>query len=131
MKRRGMDAHDRASRAAARRERAAVHPPPRATLAQVADHIEHVREVAGVGHVGIGGDFDGTDDLPDGLADVSCYPALFAELLGRGWSEADCRLLAGGNVLRVLHEAEAQAESIKARRGPSVARIEYTDAPAP
>jgi membrane dipeptidase len=131
MERRGMDAHDRASRAAARRERAAVHPPPRATLAQVADHIEHVREVAGVGHVGIGGDFDGTDDLPDGLADVSCYPALFAELLGRGWSEADCRLLAGGNVLRVLHEAEAQAESIKARRGPSVARIEYTDAPAP
>src|SRR5262249_12422247 len=83
--------------------------PPRATLAQVADHVEHVREVAGVDHVGIGGDFDGTEDLPDGLADVSCYPALVAELLERGWSEQDCARLAGGNILRVMREAEAAA----------------------
>jgi membrane dipeptidase len=65
--------------------------------------------VAGVDHVGIGGDFDGTGDLPDGLTDVSCYPALFAELLARGWSEPDCTALAGRNILRVLREAEATA----------------------
>jgi hypothetical protein len=93
MERRGMDPWDRASRAAVRREYARGNPPPRATLAQVADHVEHVREVAGVDHVGLGGDFDGTDDVPDGLADVSCYPALVAELLGRGWSEQDCALV--------------------------------------
>jgi len=86
-----------------------------------------VREVAGVDHVGIGGDFDGTEDLPDGLADVSCYPALVAELLERGWSEQDCARLAGGNVLRVMREAESAATAISARRGPSLARIEDTD----
>src|SRR5215831_6833628 len=89
MKRRGLDSWDQDSRAA-REEYARRNPAPRATLGQVADHIEHVREVAGVDHVGIGGDFDGTEDLPDGLGDVSCYPALVAELLGRGWSEQDC-----------------------------------------
>jgi membrane dipeptidase len=130
MARQGLDLSDPAARASARRERSAARPGPRATLAQVADHIEHVREVAGAEHVGIGGDFDGTDDLPDGLPDVSSYPALFAELLERGWSEEDCGLLAGGNVLRVLREAEAAARSIQGRRGPSVARIGDTDAPA-
>jgi membrane dipeptidase len=83
-----------------------AHPLPRATLAQVADHIEHVRKVAGVEHVGLGGDFDGTDDVTAGLEDVSTYPDLFAELLGRGWTEADCAALAGGNVLRALRAAE-------------------------
>ena len=107
MERRGMDPDDREARAAARRERAASRPKPRATLAQVAGHINHVRDVAGVDHVGIGSDFDGTDDVPDGLTDVSCFPALFAALLERGWSEADCGRLAGGNVLRVMREAEA------------------------
>ena len=107
MRQRGLDPDSPTSRASARQERARRNPAPRATLAQVADHIEHVREVAGVEHVGIGGDFDGTDDLPDGLTDVSCYPALFAELLARGWSEPDCVALAGGNILRVLREAEA------------------------
>ena len=126
LKRRGLDPWDQASRAA-REEYARSNPAPRATLAQVADHVEHVREVAGVGHVGIGGDFDGTEDLPDGLADVSCYPALIAELLERGWSERDCALLAGGNVLRVMREAESAARAISARRGPSLARIEDTD----
>jgi membrane dipeptidase len=67
--------------------------------------------VAGVDHVGIGSDFDGTDQLPDGLSDVSCFPALFAALLDRGWSEADCAKLAGGNVLRVMREAEAAASA--------------------
>jgi membrane dipeptidase len=69
-------------------------------------HVEHAREVAGVEHVGIGGDMDGTPDLPDGLSDVAGYPALFAALLDRGWSEADCARLAGGNVLRVLRAAD-------------------------
>jgi membrane dipeptidase len=124
MEQRGMDVHDWDSRARARRERAKAHPAPRATLAQVADHIEHVRDVAGVEHVGIGGDFDGTDDLPEGLSDVSRYPALFAELLERGWSEADCGALAGGNLLRVMREAEQAAAAMRERRGPSVARIE-------
>jgi membrane dipeptidase len=81
------------------------HPMPRATTADVADHLDHMREVAGVDHLGIGGDFDGTGELPDGLSDVSCYPALFAELLDRNWSEADCAKVASGNVLRVLREA--------------------------
>ncbi len=128
MERRGLDVTDRASRAQARQEWEATNPGPVATLAQVADHVEHVRDVAGVNHIGIGGDFDGTDALPEGLTDVSCYPALFAELLDRGWSEADCALLAGGNLLRVMREAEAAAAAISARRGPSVARIEDTDA---
>ena len=109
MRQRGLDPDNPTSRASARQAHARRNPAPRATLAQVADHIEHVREVAGVEHVGIGGDFDGTDDLPDGLTDVSCYPALFAELLARGWSEPDCVALAGGNILRVLREAEATA----------------------
>ena len=130
MERRGEDTMDRASRAAAKQEYARAHPAPRATLAQVADHVEHVRAVAGVDHVGLGGDFDGTDDLPDGLADVSCYPALIAGLLDRGWSEQDCARLAGGNVLRVMREAETAARAIAARRGPSLVRIEEADAPA-
>jgi membrane dipeptidase len=129
LKRRGLDPRDPAGRSE-RREYARRHPAPRATLAQVADHIEHVREVAGVDHVGIGGDFDGTEDLPDGLADVSCYPALVAELLERGWSEQDCARLAGGNVLRVMREAESAATAISARRGPSLARIGDTDGDA-
>jgi membrane dipeptidase len=87
----------------------AAHPRPQATLSQVADHIDHVRRVAGVEHVGLGGDFDGTQDVTVGLEDVSTYPALFAELLARGWTEPDCAALAGGNLLRALHAAEAFA----------------------
>ena len=85
------------------------HPRPGSTLPQVADHVEHVREVAGVEHVGLGGDFDGTDEVTAGLEDVSTYPALFAELLRRGWTEPDCRALAGGNILRVMRAAESHA----------------------
>ncbi len=85
---------------------------PAATLAQVADHVDHVREVAGVAHVGIGGDFDGTPALPAGLEDVSRYPALLHELQRRRWSEADLKALAGGNILRVLRDAESHAHGM-------------------
>ena len=90
---------------------------------------EHVREVAGVDHVGIGSDYDGVDWLPEGLEDVSCYPALIAELLGRGWSEADCGKLASGNALRTLRDAETAARAISSRREPSRSRIEELDGP--
>ncbi|HEY8046519.1 MAG TPA: dipeptidase [Streptosporangiaceae bacterium] len=129
MERRGADPWELAARDRVRGELAAVSPLPRATLAQVAGHIEHVREVAGLDHVGLGGDFDGTDQLPDGLADVSCYPALLGELLARGWSEEDCAKLAGGNILRVMQEAETAARDLSARRLPSTARIEDLDGP--
>jgi membrane dipeptidase len=82
---------------------------PRATLAQVADHVEHVREVAGVAHVGLGGDYDGVAVMPVGLEDVSCYPALLAELADRGWSDPELAALAGGNALRVLAIADEAA----------------------
>jgi membrane dipeptidase len=106
--RRGLDYRDLHSRDELG-DWAAANPPPSATLADVADHIEHVRAVAGSDHVGIGGDFDGTGELPVGLQDVSCYPALVAELLDRGWGEADCEKLTSGNILRVLRDAEAAA----------------------
>jgi membrane dipeptidase len=109
MRERGLDPKDHSERMRAAAGRAASHPRPNATVAQVADHVEHVRAVAGVEHVGLGGDFDGTDQLPAVLPDVSAYPALFAELLRRGWTEADCALLASGNILRVLREAEQAA----------------------
>ena len=130
MKRRGFDLKTVPGRGQLKAERAAweaEHPRPRVTLAEVADHVEHVREVAGVDHVGIGGDYDGVDWLPEGLEDVSRYPALIAELLDRGWSEADCGKLASGNVLRTMRDAEAAARAISARRGPSRSRIEDLD----
>ena len=107
--RRGMDPRASASSSASRTSGTAAHPLPAATLAQVADHIEHVRDVAGVEHVGLGGDFDGTDDDDGRLDHVSAYPALFAELLRRGWTEPECAALAGGNLLRALRSAEAFA----------------------
>ena len=85
------------------------HPMPPATLHQVADHIDHVREAAGVDHAGIGADYDGSPSFPQGLGDVSRYPALFHELQRRRWSEADLKALAGGNVLRALRDAESFA----------------------
>jgi membrane dipeptidase len=127
MRERGLDPRDIDAHIRVGQERAAADPRPTATLAQVAGHVEHVREVAGIEHVGLGGDFDGTDWLPAGLADVSCYPALFAELLSRGWTEEDCARLAGGNVLRVLHEAEEAAQALARRHPPSTARIEDLD----
>lgn len=102
--RRGLDYRNLSSRAVLD-DWVKANPMPVATVLDVADHVEHVREVAGLDHVGIGGDFDGTGELPDGLTDVSCYPALFAELLDRGWTQAECGKLASGNILRVLRDA--------------------------
>ena len=96
---------------------------PKATIADVADHIEHVRKVAGVDHVGLGGDYDGTDQLPVGLQDVSRYPYLFAELIRRGWSDADLAKLANGNILRALRQAEQVAARLQKERTPSVTSI--------
>ncbi len=104
--RRGLDRRDMSAWDAVTPEWEAAHPVPEATLTQVADHIDHVRAVAGIDHVGIGGDYDGSAAMPAGLSDVSRYPALFAELLARGWTEPDCAALAGGNLLRVLRDAE-------------------------
>jgi membrane dipeptidase len=124
MARRGLDYRDPARRQEVRDDWAARQPRPGATLADVADHVDHVRAVAGVDHVGLGGDYDGVDRLPAGLEDVSCYPALIAELAGRGWSEVDLARLTGGNILRVLRDAEGAAAAISVRRGPSAARID-------
>jgi membrane dipeptidase len=82
---------------------------PRPTVADVADHVEHIVRVAGIDHVGLGGDFDGSLIWPIGLEDVSCYPNLFAELIDRGWTDDDLAKLAGGNILRVMRAAEAVA----------------------
>jgi membrane dipeptidase len=104
---------------------------PVATLAQVADHIEHIRRVAGVDHVGIGGDFDGIEEVVVGLEDVASYPRLLAELSRRGWSEADLRKLAGENVLRAMTQAEQVAARLQAQRAPSTATIEQLDRRTP
>ena len=120
---------DTALRRRALEEWDAANPRPRATLAQVADHIEHVRAVAGVDHVGIGSDFDGIDTVPVGLEDVSTFPDLLAELARRGWSDADLAKLAGQNLLRVFHEAEAVARRLQKERGPSTRTIEELDRP--
>jgi membrane dipeptidase len=103
------------------------HPRPNASLQQVADHIDHVRAIAGVDHVGIGSDFDGIDFAPVGLEDTSKFPALFAELIHRGWSDADLKKLAGQNLLRVLHTAEAVAARLQQTRQPSTKTIEELD----
>jgi membrane dipeptidase len=105
----------------------ASHPVPRAALSQVVDQIEYVRRVAGVDHVGIGGDFDGITDVVVGLEDVSKYPALFAELAHRGWSDDDLRKLAGENILRVLERAEQVAANLRKSRAPSTRTIAELD----
>jgi membrane dipeptidase len=110
MRARGLDPDDWPARKDAQAELAASDPQPKATLEQVVDHIEHVRDVAGIDHVGIGSDFDGCDMLPVGLEDVSCFPNLIAALLDRGWNDQDCAKLAGGNVLRVMREAEGASQ---------------------
>jgi membrane dipeptidase len=93
-----------------------THPDPRkATLLDVADHIDHVRAIAGIDHVGIGSDYEGFHNPPAGLEDVSCYPALLAELLKRGYSEEDVKKVAGQNLLRVLRAAEQVATQLNSR----------------
>jgi membrane dipeptidase len=103
------------------------HPQPTATLADVVAHVEHVREVAGIDHVGLGGDYDGVETLPAGLEDVSTYPALLAALAERGWSSGDLARLTCRNTLRVMREVESVARDLQAVRGPSLARIEDLD----
>lgn len=93
-----------------------AHPTPTASISDVADHVDHVRKVAGIDHVGLGGDFDGVDSLPVGLGGVDTYPALLAELMKRGWTEADIRKLAGENMLRVMRAVEAVAKAKAAER---------------
>jgi membrane dipeptidase len=121
---------DTAERQRLQDEWKAAHPQPRATLKQVADHIEHVRDVAGIDHVGIGSDFDGIDTVPEGLEDSSKFPQLFAELIRRGWSDADLKKLAGENLLRAFHAAEATAARLQRTRQPSTKTIEQLDRPA-
>jgi len=104
-----------------------ANPEPAATVSMVADHIDHIRKIAGIDHVGIGSDFDGIDHGPAGLEDVSKYPTLIAELLKRGYSAEDVRKVAGLNLLRVMREAEKVATRLQALRGPSRATLEQLD----
>jgi membrane dipeptidase len=108
-----------------------AHPKPEVGIGDVADHIVHVREVAGVEHVGLGSDFDGIPDAPAGLDGVDKYPALLAELARRGWSDADLAKVAGENVLRVLRKAEEVSMHLRATRAPSIATLAQLDGPAP
>jgi len=105
-----------------------AHPAPRATMAQVADHIEHVRKVAGIDHVGLGSDFDGITTTPAELTGVDTYPVRLAELLRRGWSDDEIKKLAGLNVLRALRGAEQVAAKLQKERPASDALIEELDA---
>lgn len=100
------------------------NPAPQATLEDVADHIDYLRERIGVEYVGIGGDYDGVSSLPEGLEDASTYPALIAELLRRGYSDDDVRAILGNNVLRVMREAESLAEQLQSKRPASDAQFE-------
>ncbi len=101
-----------------------AHPAPRATIADAADHIDHIRQVAGIDHIGIGSDFDGIESVPLGLEDVSTYPALTAELLRRGYTDDDVRKIIGGNILRVMREVETVSRRLQSERGPSTMRFE-------
>jgi len=111
------------------RARRASHPTPKATIAQVADQIEYVKKIVGPDHIGIGGDFDGITEVVVGLEDVSKYPALFAELAHRGWSDDDLRKLAGENILRVLERAEQVAVRLQKTRQASTKTITELDGP--
>ena len=100
----------------------AANPAPRATIADVVAHIQHVRDVAGIDHVGLGGDFDGVSALPEGVDGVDAYPRILAALMANGWSEADIRKLAGENILRVMRQVEAVAANKRGER-PSLATL--------
>ena len=104
-----------------------VNPAPRAKLTEVADHIDHLRSVAGIDHIGIGSDFDGISTVPEGLEDVSKYPMLTAELIRREYSDDDILKILGGNVLRVMRQVEMVSQSLQQSRGPSEALIEELD----
>jgi membrane dipeptidase len=110
-----------------RRAWLAANPPPPATLEQLVDHVDHLVSAMGPQHVGIGSDFDGGELMPVGMEDVSRFPYLIAELLRRGYGDDDVRAIAGGNILRVMREAEATARRLQAERPPSEATIEQLD----
>ena len=104
-----------------------AHPRPRGTISDVADHIDHIRDVAGIDHIGLGSDFDGTTYVPKGLDDVADFPELTAELLRRGYSDEDVKKVLGLNLLRVMRIVEAVAERLQRERGPSEVLIEDVD----
>jgi membrane dipeptidase len=106
-----------------------AHPAPPVGIADVADHVQHIRDVAGVDHVGIGSDFDGIPEAPAGLDGVDKYPALIAELARRGWSDAELSKLAGANLLRVMEGAEAVSARLRATELPAQVTIETLDGP--
>jgi membrane dipeptidase len=118
---------DRAKAALATWER--EHPKPEATLAQVADHIEHIRQVAGIDHVGLGSDFDGIPETPRGLEGVDKYPDLLVELMRRGWSDGEVAKVAGANVLRVMADCEHVAATLRSQQA-SEAVFEASEVPA-
>jgi membrane dipeptidase len=107
----------------------ASHPRPNTTLAQVADHVDHIRKVAGADHVGLGSDFDGIGDAPIGLDGADKYPALLQELMRRGWTDRDIAKLAGENVLRVMASAEQVAQKLRAARPAS--GLQFTEQKTP
>jgi membrane dipeptidase len=102
----------------------AENPEPRATLAEVADHIDHIRKVAGIDHIGLGGDFDGITSVVEGLEDVSKYPYLTAELLRRGYKDDEIKKILGLNVLRAWRQTEQVAARLQKTRAPSTATLE-------
>jgi len=108
----------------------AAHPKPAVPMSVLADHADHIRKVAGVAHVGIGSDFDGVEDLPDGITGVDGFPLLLKELMRRGWSDADIRALAGENLLRVMAANETTARAM-AKELPSTATLQALDSPPP
>jgi membrane dipeptidase len=112
---------------AARDAWVAAHPLPPCGVSDVADHVTHVREVAGIAHVGLGGDFDGVVATPRGLSDVSMYPALLAELAARGWSDHDLARLTWQNALRVFRDTESVGREVSREREPSGATYEELD----
>jgi membrane dipeptidase len=106
------------------------HPEPAVGIADVADHIDHIRKVAGVEHVGLGSDFDGVPELPTGLDGVDKYPALLIELARRGWTDDELAKVAGANLLRVMAQVESVSLQLRTRRAPSSATIDQLDLPA-
>jgi membrane dipeptidase len=107
----------------------AANPAPRATVQDVADHIDHIVQVAGAAHVGVGADLDGITTTPEGLESVAAYPSLFAELIRRGYTDEQLEGIAGLNVLRVMRKAEAVAARVQKEKPPSDVRIEEVDKP--
>jgi membrane dipeptidase len=107
----------------------AANPAPRATVQDVADHIDHIVQVAGAAHVGVGADLDGITTTPEGLESVAAYPSLFAELIRRGYTDEQLEGIAGLNVLRVMRKAEAVAARLQKEKPPSDVRIEEVDKP--